>query len=78
MTKEYRVIREFEADRTWYGQYLGSGGKVKVGDVFELYAEPTPQKKLYRLVKQGKFPVYLQIRPNDFKNYFEEVVEEDA
>lgn len=74
MGKIYRVKEEFTMRKTWYGDTLGSGGTAHVGDLFELAKEPEHKKKLYRLDKiNTKFPFRLQIRPNDFKRYFEPV-----
>ena len=77
MSKIYRVKEEFSMRKTWYGDDLGSGGTAHVGDLFELDKEPDYKKKLYRLTKiNTKFPFTLQIRPNDFKRYFEPVESE--
>lgn len=77
MSQIYRVKEEFTMQKTWYGDTLGSGGTAHVGDLFELDKEPEHKKKLYRLNKiNTKFPFRLQIRPNDFKRYFE-LVESD-
>lgn len=79
MGKIYRVKEEFTMYKTWYGDTLGSGGIAHVGDLFELDNEPEHKKKLYRLTKiNTKFPFRLQIRPNDFKRYFELVEGEES
>ena len=70
--KIYRVKEPFELSETWFGVDVPTKDQTKVGDLFELYAEPTAKKKLYRLVKiNTKFPYTLQVRSNDFKRYFE-------
>lgn len=77
MSQIYRVKEEFAMQKTWYGDTLGNGGTAHVGDLFELTKEPDAKKKLYRLTKiNTRFPYVLQIRPNDFKRYFE-LVESD-
>ena len=78
MSQIYRVKEPFELSETWFDVNVPTKGQTKVGDLFELYAEPTPKKKLYRLVKiNTKFPYVVQIRPNDFKRYFELVESEE-
>lgn len=78
MGKIYRVTEEFEMSETWFKVNTPTKEHAKVGDLFELYAEPTPKKKLYRLTKiNTKFPYTIQVRPNDFKRYFELVEMED-
>ena len=76
--KIYRVTEEFKMFETWFKVNKPTKEQTKVGDLFELYAEPTPKKKLYRLTKiNTKFPYTIQVRPNDFKRYFELVEMED-
>lgn len=70
--KIYRVKAPFELSETWFGVDVPTKDRTKVGDLFELTKEPDAKKKLYRLTKiNTKFPYTLQIRPNDFKRYFE-------
>lgn len=77
MGKIYRVTEEFEMSETWFKVNVPTKGRTKVGDLFELYAEPTAKKKLYRLIRiNTKFPYTLQVRPNDFKRYFELIEDE--
>lgn len=77
MRNIYRVKESFKMSEVWFKMNAPTKEQTKVGDLFELYAEPTPKKKLYRLVKiNTKFPYTLQVRPNDFKQYFE-LVESD-
>ena len=72
MGKIYRVKEPFELSETWFGVNMPTKDQTKVGDLFVLYAKPTDKKKLYGLVKiNTKFPYILQVRPNDFKRYFE-------
>jgi hypothetical protein len=72
MSQIYRVKEPFGLSETWFGVDVPSKDQTKIGDLFELYAEPTPKKKLYRLTKiNTKFSYTLQMRPNDFKRYFE-------
>lgn len=78
MGKIYRVTEEFGMSETWFKVNALTKEQAKVGDLFELYAEPTAKKKLYRLTKiNTKFPYTIQVRPNDFKRYFELVEMED-
>lgn len=73
MSKFYRLIKDLEMQNDFYGVRTG-GGVAKAGQLFELYKEPSPEKKMYRLVPCGvKFPYTLQVRPNVFKKYFVEV-----
>lgn len=77
--KIYRVKESFELSETWFGVDVPTIDQTKVGDLFELYAEPTAKKKLYRLIKiNTKFPYTLQVRPNAFKRYFELVESEES
>ena len=77
MNKIYCVKEAFELSETWFGVNVPTKDQTKVGDLFELTKEPDAKKKLYRLTKLNtKFPYTLQVRPNDFKRYFE-LVESD-
>ena len=79
MSKIYRVKEPFELSETWFGVDVPTKDQTKVGDLFELEKEPEHKKKLYRLTKiNTKFPYVLQIRPNDFKRYFELVESEKS
>lgn len=79
MSQIYRVTEEFEMFETWFKVNVPTKEQTKVGDLFELYAEPTAKKKLYRLIKiNTKFPYTLQVRPNEFKRYFELVESEES
>lgn len=79
MSKIYRVKESFELSETWFGVDVPTKDQTKVGDLFELTKEPDAKKKLYRLTKLNtKFPYVLQIRPNDFKRYFEPVESGDG
>lgn len=72
MNQIYKVKEPFELSETWFGVDVPTKDQTKVGDLFELTKEPDTKKKLYRLTKINiKFPYVLQIRPNDFKRYFE-------
>ena len=76
--KIYRVTEAFALAETWFKVKTPIKEQAKVGDLFELYAEPTAKKKLYRLTKiNTKFPYNIQVRPNDFKRYFELVEMEE-
>lgn len=73
MGKIYRLTEDLELQNVFY-DYRSGGGVAKAGQLFELVKEPSPEKKLYRLVTcEVKFPYTLQIRPNVFKRYFVEV-----
>ena len=79
MSKIYRVREPFGLSETWFGVDVPTKDQTKVGDLFELTKEPDAKKKLYRLTKLNtKFPYVLQIRPNDFKRYFELVEGEES
>ena len=72
---KYRLKEDLPMDNTWYHQ-RSSGGVAKAGTIFELLAEPTPKKKMYKLEPIGeKFPYHLNLRKNDFKRLFEEIKE---
>jgi len=79
MSQIYRVKEPFGLSETWFGVDVPTKDQTKVGDLFELTKEPDAKKKLYRLTKLNtKFPYVLQIRPNDFKRYFEPVESGDG
>lgn len=73
MGKFYRLTEDLKMQNVFY-DYRSGGGVAKAGQLFELVKEPSPVKKLYRLVPCGvKFPYTLQVRPNVFKKCFIEV-----
>lgn len=71
----YRCKEELLLENTWNGRYVGGGGTIKADDTFRLIGGPSPKKKLYTLMKVGRWSYVLQIRENDFKRFFEEVSE---
>ena len=73
MGKIFRLKEDLPLDEDYFG-VRKSAGIAKAGTLYELIAEPTPQKKKYKLVIIGeKFPYNLYLRKNDFKRWFEEV-----
>ena len=68
----YRLKETLSTRYSWYGATYGNG-TIREGELFIIEKEPDSHKKLYRLSKLGKFPCRLQVRPNDFKRYFEKV-----
>ena len=74
MSRFFRLKENISLDRVHYSQRF-SGGVAKAETVFELLAEPTPKKKMYKLIPcETKFPYYLYLRENDFKRWFEEII----
>ena len=75
MSKIFRLKEDLPLDEDYFGTRK-SAGIAKAGTLYELIAEPTPQKKKYKLTIIGeKFPNNLYLRKNDFKRWFEEVNE---
>ena len=75
MGKTFRLKEDLPLDEDYFGTRK-SAGVAKAGTLYELVAEPTPQKKKYKLTTIGaKFPYNLYLRKNDFKRWFEEVEE---
>ena len=73
MGKIFRLKEDLPLDEDYFG-VRKSAGIAKAGTLYELIAEPTTQKKKYKLVIIGeKFPYNLYLRKNDFKRWFEEV-----
>lgn len=73
MGKIFRLKEDLPLDEDHFGARK-SAGVAKAGTLYELIAEPTPQKKKYKLAIIGaKFPYNLYLRKNDFRQWFEEV-----
>ena len=73
MSKFYRLKEDLDLCQDHYG-FCTPAGTAKAGTIYELVAEPTPQKKKYKLTIVGvKFPYNLYLRKNDFKRLFEKV-----
>ena len=73
MSKIFRLKEDLSLDEDHFG-ILKRAGVAKAGTLYELVAEPIPQKKKYKLTAIGvKFPYNLYLRKNDFKRWFEEV-----
>ena len=75
MGKIFKLKEDLPLDEDYFG-IRKSAGVARAGTLYELVAEPTPQKKKYKLTVIGvKFPYNLYLRKNDFKRWFEEVNE---
>ena len=75
MGKIFKLKEDLPLDEDHFG-VRKSAGVAKAGTLYELVAEPTPQKKKFKLTIIGaKFPYNLYLRKNDFKRWFEEVDE---
>jgi hypothetical protein len=73
MAKIFKLKEDLPLDEDRFG-VRRSAGIAKAGTIYELVAEPTPQKKKYKLTTIGeKYPYNLYLRKNDFKRWFEEV-----
>ena len=73
MAKFFKLLEDLPLEEDCFGNRR-SAGVAKAGTVYELIAEPTPQKKKYKLATtDSKFPYNLYLRKNDFKRWFEEV-----
>jgi hypothetical protein len=73
MSKIFKLKEDLPLDEDRFG-VRRSAGIAKAGTMYELVAEPTPQKKKYKLTTIGeKYPYNLYLRKNDFKRWFEEV-----
>lgn len=73
MGKIFRLKEDLPLDEDYLGARR-SAGVAKAGTLYELIAEPTLQKKKYKLAIIGaKFPYNLYLRKNDFRRWFEEV-----
>ena len=73
MGKIFRLKEDLPLDEDHFGARR-SAGVAKAGTLYELIAEPTLQKKKYKLAVIGaKFPYNLYLRKNDFRRWFEEV-----
>ena len=74
--ERYECIESFEVRKDWYGNFYGNNETVRIGDIYILVKEPTPQKKLYKLQKEsdGKWDNgFLYLRKNFFKNHFKKI-----
>ena len=75
MGKIFKLKEDLPLDEDYFG-VCKSAGTAKAGTLYELIAEPIPQKKKFKLTAIGvKFPYNLYLRKNDFKRWFEEVDE---
>ena len=73
MAKFFKLLEDLPLEEDCFGNRR-SAGVAKAGTVYELIAEPTPQKKKYKLTTiDSKYPYNLYLRKNDFKRWFEEV-----
>ena len=75
MARFFRLKEDFPLDEDRFG-VRRSAGVAKAGTIYELVAEPSPEKKKFKLTTVGeKWPYNLYLRKNDFKRWFEEVSE---
>ena len=75
MARFFRLKEDLSLDEDRFGFYR-SGGIAKAGTVYELIAEPTPEKKKFKLTTVNeKWPYNLYLRKNDFKRLLEEIEE---
>ena len=73
MSKIFKLKEDLPLDEDRFG-VRRSAGIAKAGTIYELVAEPTPQKKKYKLTTiDEKYPYNLYLRKNDFRRWFEEV-----
>lgn len=77
MNKQYICIEDFPIEFDWWGNRYGKG-TIKAGWIYTVVREPTPEKKLYKMVrvtKHGEDTLY--IRKSHLKKYFKEITREE-